>query len=55
MIFSEVIKKIRREVKKMLECVVAMPDVSLLPPSANLSYMTTDCLIGMNTAQKELQ
>lgn len=34
---------------------VAMPDVSLLPPLANLFQVTTDYLLGMDTYQKDLR
>lgn len=34
---------------------VAMPDISLLPPLANLFHVTTDHLLGMETYQKDLQ
>ena len=34
---------------------VAMPDISLLPPLANLFNVTTDYLLGMETYQKDLR
>lgn len=34
---------------------VAMPDISLLPPLANLFNVTTDYLLGMDTYQKDLR
>lgn len=34
---------------------VAMPDISLLPPLANLFDVTTDYLLGMDTYQKDLR
>lgn len=34
---------------------VAMPDISLLPPIANLFNVTTDYLLGMETYQKDLR
>lgn len=34
---------------------VAMPDISLLPPLANLFNVTTDFLLGMETYQKDLR
>ena len=34
---------------------VAMPDISLLPPLANLFDVTTDFLLGMDTYQKDLR
>ena len=34
---------------------VAMPDISLLPPIANLFDVTTDYLLGMETYQKDLR
>ena len=34
---------------------VAMPDISLLPPLANLFDVTTDYLLGMETYQKDLR
>ena len=34
---------------------VAMPDISLLPPLANLFGVTTDHLLGMDTYQKDLR
>lgn len=34
---------------------VAMPDISLLPPLANLFNVTTDHLLGMETYQKDLR
>lgn len=34
---------------------VAMPDISLLPPLANLFGVTTDFLLGMDTYQKDLR
>ncbi len=34
---------------------VAMPDISLLPPLANLFGVTTDYLLGMETYQKDLR
>jgi len=34
---------------------VAMPDISLLPPLANLFGVTTDLLLGMDTYQKDLR
>lgn len=34
---------------------VAMPDISLLPPLANLFNVTTDFLLGMDTYQKDLR
>ena len=34
---------------------VAMPDISLLPPLANLFHVTTDHLLGMETYQKDLR
>ena len=34
---------------------VAMPDISLLPPLANLFGVTTDYLLGMDTYQKDLR
>ena len=33
----------------------AMPDISLLPPLANLFNVTTDFLLGMETYQKDLR
>lgn len=33
----------------------AMPDISLLPPLANLFHVTTDYLLGMDTYQKDLR
>lgn len=33
----------------------AMPDISLLPPIANLFHVTTDYLLGMDTYQKDLR
>ena len=33
----------------------AMPDISLLPPLANLFHVTTDHLLGMETYQKDLR
>ena len=34
---------------------IAMPDISLLPPLANLFGVTTDFLLGMDTYQKDLR
>ena len=34
---------------------LAMPDISLLPPLANLFNVTTDYLLGMDTYQKDLR
>ena len=34
---------------------IAMPDISLLPPLANLFNVTTDFLLGMDTYQKDLK
>lgn len=34
---------------------MAMPDISLLPPLANLFQVTTDFLLGMDTYQKDLR
>ena len=34
---------------------IAMPDISLLPPLANLFEVTTDHLLGMDTYQKDLR
>lgn len=34
---------------------IAMPDISLLPPLANLFNVTTDYLLGMDTYQKDLR
>ncbi|MDE7281801.1 MAG: helix-turn-helix transcriptional regulator, partial [Ruminiclostridium sp.] len=34
---------------------IAMPDISLLPPLANLFDVTTDYLLGMDTYQKDLR
>jgi len=34
---------------------IAMPDISLLPPLANLFHVTTDHLLGMDTYQKDLR
>ncbi len=34
---------------------IAMPDISLLPPLANLFDVTTDFLLGMDTYQKDLR
>ena len=34
---------------------IAMPDISLLPPIANLFGVTTDFLLGMDTYQKDLR
>ena len=34
---------------------VAMPDISLIPPIANLFGVTTDHLLGMETYQKDMR
>ena len=34
---------------------IAMPDISMLPPLANLFSVTTDYLLGMDTYQKDLR
>ena len=34
---------------------VAMPDISLLPPLANIINVTTDYLLGMETYQKDMR
>ncbi len=34
---------------------VAMPDISLLPPIANLFGVSTDYLLGMDSYQKDLR
>lgn len=37
------------------ETLAAMPDISLLPPLANLFHVTTDYLLGMDSYQKDLR